>query len=137
MGASFTFATYFGGSRENVVGADEYATTVDVGADGTVFLAGLTDADDFPVQRAFQPVMRGGREGWLASITPDGQSVRFSTYLGGQETDVVHAIEARSGGILTYAGESNSFDIFLGNGPQRALGSHDISDGTFGWVRFR
>jgi hypothetical protein len=73
------FATYLGGSA----GENGYAIAVDRG--GRALVAGNTGSADFPVFRALQPALSGSQDAFVAKLTRDGSSLRYSTYLGGPD----------------------------------------------------
>ena len=53
----------------------------------------------------------GQPDGFLAKLSPDGSSLLYSTYLGGNGTDVVTAIAADAAGSLSIAGTTDSADF--------------------------
>jgi len=71
------FATYFGGS------GDDRATTLAVSADGSAFLAGCTASANFPLQAAAQSALKGKQDAFVTRFSPAGNSLVYSTYLGG------------------------------------------------------
>jgi hypothetical protein len=71
------FATYLGGS------GDDRATALAVSPDGSPFLAGCTASTNFPIQSAAQSALRGKQDAFVARFSPSGNSLAYSTYLGG------------------------------------------------------
>lgn len=72
------FATYLGGR------ADDVARGIAVDSAGTASAAGMTRSPDFPVTAsAFQPSLRGRDDAFVARLTPRGDALLYSTYLGG------------------------------------------------------
>jgi hypothetical protein len=71
------FATYLGGN------GDDRATALAVSPDGSPFLAGCTASTNFPIQSAAQSALRGKQDAFVARLSPSGNSLVYSTYLGG------------------------------------------------------
>ena len=78
-GSGLTFLTYLGGS-----GLD-HGSCVHLGAGGTggIFVGGYTWSNNFPTLLAYQPASGGGQDGFLAKLSFDGTTLKWSTYLGG------------------------------------------------------
>ena len=77
---SLDFSTYLGGSSNDLA----YGVAVD-GA-SRIYVAGHTSSTDFPLVGALEPSGVPAR-GFLSRFSLDGQSLPFSTYLGGESTD--------------------------------------------------
>ena len=104
-----TWSTYFGGnlSGEGVRG-------VDVDVDGTVVVCGWTLSSDFPVTPgALKPTLTspGFFTGFVSRITADGSALLTSTYLGGNDYDVVNRVVVHAGGEFVLAGETSSMNF--------------------------
>jgi hypothetical protein len=76
-GSTLTIMTYLGGS-----GVD-HASSVKVGPSGGIFIGGYTWSNNFPVVNAFQPKSGGGQDGFVTKLNPAGQTLEWSTYIGG------------------------------------------------------
>jgi hypothetical protein len=101
-GNALLYATFLGGSR------DDRAYGVAVDATGNVHLAGSTASTNFPVASAFQSSMAGVRDAWVAKLNAAGNTLIFSTYLGGGATDSANAIALDPSGNVYVAGETGS-----------------------------
>jgi hypothetical protein len=64
---------------------------------GGLYIIGYTSSTDFPTVNALQPGLYPGncgtppaacRDGFIASLSADGQDIIFSTYLGGSGDDL-------------------------------------------------
>ena len=75
-------STYFGGSMAN---SDQgLGGSLGVDASGRVWLTGMTSSSDLPTRNAIQPAYGGGDfDRFLASFSPDGSTLCFSSYVGG------------------------------------------------------
>jgi hypothetical protein len=99
-GADLTFSIYLGGSR------DDIARAVAVDAAGTVIVAGETSSTDFPTAQPFQASSAGGKDAFVAAISPSSLLLSQSTYLGGPGDDVARAVAVDAAGAIYVAGET-------------------------------
>jgi hypothetical protein len=77
-GSGVRWATFLGG------GGADYPSSVAVDAAGDVYVAGSTDSANFPVtESAFDKTYAGNRDGFVSKISADGQTLEWSSYLGG------------------------------------------------------
>ncbi len=111
-GSHIVWSTYFGGS------GDDFATGVAVAPDGSAFVTGQTMSLDFPTTpNAFDddngrfPTCTGADciDSFVAKFSPDGQSLGYSTYLGGEHDDYANAIAVDADGHAFITGTTNSF----------------------------
>jgi hypothetical protein len=81
-----------------------YAVAVD--AAGYAYVAGRTGgASNFPVTAsAFQPIAGGFQDGFVSVLSPDGGSLVYSSYLGGDLNDQARAIVLDAAGYVYVAG---------------------------------
>jgi len=116
------FGTYFGGS------ARDDAYDVEVDGEGSIYVVGLTGSLNFPLVNPLQPVYGGsGDDGFVARFFPDGSSVAYSTYLGGNLSDQARAIDLRGNTDAYVAGSTGSPNFPLASPYQAVLaGYNDI-----------
>jgi hypothetical protein len=103
-GSRIEFATYLGGSSV------DSATAVAVDPSGNIYVAGSTVSEDFPTVGGFDHP-RSGEDGFLTKLSPDGQTILFSTYLGGSGEDFVEAVVHQQDGRVFVAGGTDSIDF--------------------------
>jgi hypothetical protein len=99
------YATYLGGA-----GADRPAGLA-LRRDRPL-IAGSTQSGDFPTTPgvlAGSP--RGGQDGFVAQVAPDGRNLDFSTYLGGSADDWVSTVDLAGDGTVFVAGATDSADF--------------------------
>lgn len=103
-------------SRTRVVGGggiDSEGRAVAVAPDGTLFLAGLTRSDSFPLSRAFDSDFgtSGLAEGFVMNVNLSGDLRPFASFVGGNQEDVVLAMRFDAQGRLYLGGETRSADL--------------------------
>lgn len=80
---SLIYSTFLGGASGFSSGA-----AIAVDSSGAVYLTGLTSYRDFPTKNAFQQTYGGGdTDGFVTKLRPDGASIVYSTFLGGNKVD--------------------------------------------------
>jgi hypothetical protein len=79
--------------------------------DGTIYIAGVTDSADLRMVNAAQPVKGTGQDGLLIRLRAD-RSIVHSTFLGGNGTDSIAALQLDAAGRIWLAGTSTSQDLF-------------------------
>jgi hypothetical protein len=99
------FSTYFGGSGEDRV----QAIVVDSG--GIITVAGLTSSTNFPTLSPARGALAGGRDAFVTRLSPAGNQLVFSTYMGGTAHDAALAVTLDSSGNVIVAGETASADF--------------------------
>jgi len=102
------YATFLGGSSRDV------ALATEVDANGSIILAGYTESIDFPTTPgAFDPSTGGNfpHDGFVTKFDPSGTTLLYSTYLQGNNTDDVYALEVDAEGNVYATGytRSNNF----------------------------
>jgi uncharacterized protein (TIGR03437 family) len=78
---------------------------------GNVVVAGGTRAADFPVANPAQAANAGLADAFVTTISADGGTLRYSTYLGGSQDDSALAVTTDSAGNLIFAGQTWSRDF--------------------------
>src|SRR5204862_184808 len=78
----------FGGTN------DDQLTSMAVGADGAVYLAGVTASTDFPVMGGVQASAGGGGDAFITKlmVTNASATMVYSTYLGGNASETFAAV---------------------------------------------
>nr|WP_321477744.1 SBBP repeat-containing protein [uncultured Paludibaculum sp.] len=105
-GQSVLQSTYLGGSGDDEV----YAMTV--GSDGSVYVAGETESDDFPTTSgAPQTAIGGDYDAFAAKLEAGTGALAFSTLLGGNSTDVATHLAVEPNGLLAVTGWTGSRDF--------------------------
>ena len=119
-GSFVVYSTYFGGSEL------DYPLALAVDPSGSAYIAGATRSTDFPTRNAFQPSYGGGiaiagDDGFVAKLGPRGDTLVYSTYLGGSSNEEANAIAVTPGGEAVVVGSTRSMDFPIRNAMQPVM----------------
>lgn len=115
-GQSLEYSTYLGGSKI------DWCYDLALADDGTVYLSGYTFSTNFPVKKALQSSMAGRADAFLTKFSKTGQSLIFSTYLGGSDIDNGWGLAVDKDGSAYLGGETESLDFPVKNAFQSRHG---------------
>jgi len=120
-GSALLFSTYLGGSDF------ECGYGVALGASNGIFLTGSTRSSDFPTSRgAFQATYGGSWDVFVAKLAAPGNSIWYSSYLGGAGDEGVARIAVSPSGHVYIVGGAESSDFPIARPAQSTLrGSKD------------
>lgn len=108
---TLSFSTYLGGGKDTALNA------VAVDSSGNIYVAGYSSGSSYPVQGAFQASNNGAAttasNAVISKLSPDGQTLLYSTYLGGSHSDAAVALSVDSSGSAYVAGNAASSDFPL------------------------
>lgn len=113
-GSALEYSTYLGGSL------DDFGVGIAVDASGNAYVTGETDSTDFPTASPLQTSNAGGMDGFVTKLNSTGNSLVYSTYLGGNLDDIGAAIALDGIGNAYVTGKTNSTD-FLALSPTQNL----------------
>lgn len=100
------WGTYLGGTRPDAVSAAV------CGPSGSIFVCGSTESPGFPTTTgAYRRTFQGGNEVFVAKLSANGDSLLWSTFLGGSQTERSADIALAPDGGVIVAGETYSFDF--------------------------
>jgi hypothetical protein len=112
-GNSLVYSTYLGGNRPYGVNSLGYGIAVD--GSGDAFVAGTTNATNFPTTTGvIQPSWGGGAgtpdgyDAFVTKLNSTGSNALYSTYLGGSGEDQANAIALDSSGNAYVTGYTTS-----------------------------
>jgi len=84
---------------------------------GRVVLVGTTESMDFPSMRdSYDPGYNGQGDAFVLRLGPNGDSLDFSTFLGGYDTDHGNAVALDGSGSIYVAGGTESWDFPVTSG---------------------
>lgn len=113
------YVTYLGGS------GDDRAFGIAVDSSGSPVVAGWTTSANFPIVNAAQPVLGGGKDGFVAKLNAAGNALLFSTYLGGSGADSANAVALDAQANVYVAGETTSANFPVLNPLQAQIAGGD------------
>jgi hypothetical protein len=102
------YSTYLGGS-----GGDS-GSGIAVDGQGSAYVTGFTESPDFPLANPLPPpntTLRGGGDAFVAKLGPGGNTLVYSTYLGGSSGDVGFGIAVDAQGNAYVTGSTRSVDL--------------------------
>lgn len=108
-GTDLIYSTFFGGAGADIAGS------ISVDTSGNMYIMGSTDSPDFPVLNPWQSTYHGVADVFIVKLAPDGNSMAFSTYFGGNDVDVPSQIINDDVGNVYFAGVTRSCDFPLHN----------------------
>lgn len=118
-GNSLEYCTYMGGS------GDDRAYGIAVDSSGAAYVTGSTTSLDFPTRYAEQTSLQGGRDAFVFKLSPMGNMLEYSTFLGGSGTETANGIALDASGNAYVVGDTTSLN-FPASGYQTANhGSQD------------
>ena len=123
---SVVYATYLGGTN------DDRASDIIVNAAEEATITGVTESEDFPLENAYQQNFGGGGFGegdiFVSRFSILGNTLIYSTYLGGDQADWSTEIAMDENGRVAVSGGTTSEDFPIVNG--ESLPEDNISDGV-------
>ena len=105
-GTGLIYSTYLGGSNY------DQPASIAIDASGNAVVAGSTSSTDFPTKNPLTIHSNSNdTEGFISSLSPDGASLNFSTYLGGSGGASVSTVTTDSNGNIYAAGLTDAADF--------------------------
>jgi beta-propeller repeat-containing protein len=105
-GSALTYSTFLGGSiNERIFG-------IALDGAGSAFVTGDTVSPDFPTTPgAYDSSFAGDSDGFVTKLNSAGSGLAYSTYLGGNSTELPRGIAVDAGGSAYAAGDTFSQDF--------------------------
>ncbi|WP_176444876.1 SBBP repeat-containing protein [Paenibacillus herberti] len=100
-----TYSTYLGGSDVTT------GLGIAVDASGSAYVTGLTFATDYPTLGPIQGTLAGGSDVVISKFSPAGNTLLYSTYLGGSDLDSGNAITVDAFNNAYVTGYTDSVDF--------------------------
>ncbi len=109
-GQELIFSTFYGGTRP------WGAAAISCDSNNNILAAGETNSQTFPVVNAFQEDYGGGDlDAFLTKLSPDGQEISFSTFIGGRGSEGPSEITTDSQDNIFLTGSTSSTDFVIKN----------------------
>jgi hypothetical protein len=128
-GSNLVYADYVGGNGQDY----GYALVLD--SSNEVYVTGSTSSSDFPTVNPYQGTYPGSFNAFLTKISADGSSLLYSTYLGGNGSDVPSSAAIDSSSDVFVAGNTTSTNFPVANAYQPTVSPNQGSlYGNYGFL---
>ena len=104
-GTGVIYATYIGGR------GDDRAAAIALDSSGEAYVTGATSSANFPLVAAVRSTLGGSKTAFVLKLNAVGNTLLFSTYLGGSTYDMGTAIAVDAIGHAYIAGDTQSADF--------------------------
>ncbi len=108
-GKTLVFSTFLGGTDW------DRGTGIAVDGNGVAYIVGLTRSADFPLRNPFQSGLKGLEDAFVVKLSPGGDTLIYSTFLGGGDRDEGGEIVVDGQGFMYVLGQTDSMDFPLKN----------------------
>ena len=115
-GNALVYATYIGGK------SDDRAAAIAVDSGGQVYVTGSTASLNFPLASPVRSTRGGAKTAFALKLNAVGNTLLYSTYLGGTNFDMGTAIAVDSSGNAYIAGDTQSTNFPVVGGVQAVIG---------------
>ena len=105
-GNAIVYSTYLGG----ITNGTDTAHAIAIDAAGAAYVTGTTSSTDFPLVNPVE-ANSSGDDAFLTKLSPAGNSLVYSTYLGGLQGDAAFGVAVDTAGVAWIAGVSDSTDF--------------------------
>jgi hypothetical protein len=95
---SLAYGTYLGGS------GNDYGVGIAIDGSGNAYVTGVTSSSDFPTVNPNQATIQGLTEIFVTKVSSAGESLTYSTYLGGENHDQGRSIAVDVSGCAYVTG---------------------------------
>src|SRR6185295_617085 len=110
------YATYLGGR------GDDRAAAIAVNSSGEAYVTGATSSSNFPLTAAVRTTLGGSKTAFVLKLNAVGNTLLYSTYLGGSTYDLGTAIAVDATGNAFITGDTQSADFPVIGGFQTVIG---------------
>ncbi len=104
-GNSLIYSTYLGGS------GNDWGEDIAIDGSGNAYVTGVTWSPDFPTLNPYQSYLNGYYDVFVTKLSNTGNSLIYSTYLGGGDGDAGWGIAIDGSGNAYVAGSTLSSDF--------------------------
>lgn len=118
-GSALIYCTYLGGT------GDDRAFGIAIDSAGAAYVTGSTQSSNFPIRNAYQANLTGAKNAFAAKLTPTGNNLAYSTYLGGNGSDAGNGIAIDSSGSAYIVGDTTSTNFPVNSYQRTYRGGQD------------
>jgi photosystem II stability/assembly factor-like uncharacterized protein len=127
---ALVYSTYLGGSS----GGTDSGRAIAVDAEGCAYVTGQAGSTNFPTLNPIQGANGGGSsDAFVTKLSAGGNSLVYSTYLGGNNTDIGRGVSVDAQGNAYVTGATSSPNFPTRNSLQSRSGIFKSSDGAGSW----
>jgi hypothetical protein len=108
-GNTLAYSTYLGGNNY------DYGNDIAVDGAGSAYLTGGTNSSNFPTVTPFDGSWNGDYDAFVTKLSPAGNTLAYSTYLGGASGDGGKGIAVDLAGSAYITGNTSSSDFPTAN----------------------
>lgn len=101
-GSRLVYSAFIGGDYP------DFGAAIKVDTDGAAYVAGMTQSKNFPTRKPIQKKRSGLRDGFVLKLSPEGDSLLFSTYFGGHAEEGATDLAIDSSGNAYICGYTDS-----------------------------
>ena len=120
-GSALVYSTYLGGGAGN---GNDIAQGIAVDSAGNAYVTGWTGSGNFPTKNPFQGHGAGSYDAFVTKLSPTGNALVYSTYLGGGGRDIAYGIVVDSAGNAYVTGQTYSTNFPTKNPFQGVFGGY-------------
>jgi uncharacterized protein (TIGR03437 family) len=124
-GGSLDYSTYLGGvGRENHTFLQQIpfpGAAIAVDSAGNAYVTGTTTSSNFPTRNAARSSFGGVADAYVAKLNAAGNSLVYSTFVGGNNEDIGLGIAVDATGAACVTGATSSVDFPLENPLQSSM----------------
>ncbi|HEY1676597.1 MAG TPA: SBBP repeat-containing protein [Candidatus Sulfotelmatobacter sp.] len=128
-GSQLVYADYIGGNSQ------DYGYALALDASSEVYVTGSTASSDFPMVNPYQGTYPGSFNAFLTKLSGDGADLLYSTYLGGNGSDIPSRVAVDSASNVLVAGTTSSTNFPVANAYQSTASPNQGGVyGTYGFL---
>ena len=128
-GSNLIYADYIGGNSQ------DYGYALALDSANEVYVTGSTASSDFPTINPYQGIYPGSFNAFLTKLSSDGSQLLYSTYLGGNGSDVPSKVAIDSASNVLLAGTTSSTNFPVLNAYQSTASPNQGGlYGTYGFL---
>ncbi len=118
-GANLLSATFMGGSSNDGINAgvlkynygDQFRGSIEIDGSGNVFVASSTASSNFPTANAFQTFLNGPQDAVIFKLSPNLNTLIWSSLFGGGGVETGNSLEVASNGDVYLVGGTTSSSL--------------------------
>lgn len=113
---------------------DQFRGEIMLDDSGYVYIASSTRSDDFPIVNGFQSVFGGQQDAVIFKLSPDLDTLVWSSYLGGSDKDGGYSIKLNSNKDVVVAGGTASNNLPTTPNAHTQTYQGGVADGFIGLI---